>query len=192
MIRNVYQIGMLLVTLFVVNLIVSYSQTPPPPPPPLIWKAPDSNEIKKYPNNTHRFSVEFAGEIEVSENGGVLSHYVAKRAGSLSYVRVIHFTEEDLKKVSNEAILQEVKDTYSTTDGYKIVGEVKAEPKSIEFSASNKYKFRRIRAMLASGKLYELYIDVTNWHILQDYHKDKVEAFNFEANRFFSSFKLLK
>lgn len=162
-----------------------------PPPPPLIWKAPASSEVKRYTNSAHKFSVEFIGDPTVNE-GMVMSHYTVKRSGSMMYVRVIEFTQEDLQKVTVPEVIQQVKSAYGTTQKYSIVDLVSEKSDAIEFAASDKFHFRRVNARVVNGKLYELYIDVTNWHILEDHYLEKVKAFNEEANRFFKSFELIK
>ncbi|HQZ97748.1 MAG TPA: hypothetical protein PLP21_15610 [Pyrinomonadaceae bacterium] len=165
---------------------------PPPPPPPLIWKAPASSEVKRYINSAHKFSVDFIGDPSVSEGIGVMSHYTVKRPGSLMYVRVIEFAKEDLQKVTVPEIIQQVKSAYGTTLKYSIVDLLSEKSDAIEFSASDTFHIRRVNARVVNGKLYELYIDVTNWHILKDHYPEKVKAFNEEANRFFKSFELQK
>jgi hypothetical protein len=162
------------------------------PPPPLIWKSPDSSEVKRYVNSRHKFSVDFIGDPKVDEGVGVMSYYAVKRPGSQMYVRVIEFTKEDLQKVTVSEIITQIKSAYGTTLKYSIVDLVNEKSDSIEFSASNKFYFRRVNARVVNGKLYELYIDVTNWHILQDQYPEKVKAFNEEVDRFFKSFALRK
>lgn len=161
------------------------------PPPPLIWTPPDSSEVTKYVSSTHGFSIDFIGTPAVAENRGVLSFYTVRRKGSLMSVRVVHFTKEDLEKMTNLEIIQEIKAVYGTSHGFEILKLTKEQDQAIEFSSSNKYTFRRVKAEIRGDKLYELYIDVTNWHILQDYYKDRVDAFNREADRFFDSFRFL-
>lgn len=176
--------------LFGVNLFAQ--DGPPPPPPPLIWKAPAPSELKRYVNPSKGFSVDFVGDPKVNEGVGVMSHYTVKRSGSQMYVRVIEFTREDLQKVTVPEILAQVKAAYGTTRDYQLVGPTTEKPDSIDFAATNKYYFRRVNARVVDGRLYELYIDVVNWHILQDHYAEKVKDFNVEADRFFKSFVLTK
>lgn len=171
---------------------ISAQDGPPPPPSPLIWEAPDSSEVKRYINSAHKFSADFIGDPKISEGAGVLSHYLVKRPGSQMYVRVIEFTKEDLQKVALPEIIAQIKAAYGTTLSYRIIDLISEKADSIEFSALDKFHFRRVSARVVNGKLYELVIDVTNWHILKDQYPEKVKRFNDDADQFFNSFALLK
>jgi len=108
------------------------------------------------------------------------------------WVRGISFTKQDLEKLSNEEIIQQVKVAHGSYRGFKIVDVVNERSDAVEYSATDKVALRRVNARIANGKLYELYIDVTNWHILQANYPEKVRGFSEEAERFFKSFALLK
>lgn len=173
-------------------LCANSQSTVPPPPPVLIWKAPNPSEIKVFKSNLNHFSAEFAGEVDAGDGIGVLSHYIAKRPGSLTYVRVIQLTAEDLKNPKFESTLDEIKAVYGRKAGYRIIDDKKIDPFTIEFSATNGQSFRRVKAMRYGPTIYEMYVDVVNWPILRDLYKERVEEFNREVDRFFNSFKVLK
>ena len=188
---NKFGAALIISSCFIGNL--NAQAEPPPPPPPLIWQAPLESEIKRYSNSKHGFSVEFPGAPEVTDRSfDIMNYYTVRRGGSTMWVRVISFTKEDLEKVSNEEIIRQVKAAHSSYGKFKIVDVVNERSDAIEYSATDKLTFRRVNARIVNGKLFELYIDVTNWHILQDNYPEKAKAFNQEADRFFRSFLLLK
>jgi hypothetical protein len=163
------------------------------PPPPLIWRAPEPSEIKRFVSTTHKFSIDFIGEPKASGAAGPgMSYYVVQRPGSLMTVRVIEFTKEELEKHSTADILSQIESVYGTTKNYEIVGQTTQNAELIDFASTDKQHFRRVKARFVNGTLYELYIDVTNWHILQPHYPDKTKAFMEEADRFFKSFAIIK
>ena len=142
--------------------------------------------------------MDFPGEPTVSEvqkNGqfNLLNFYSVRRQGSLTSIRVIDFTADDLKKIASKEfdVIGQVKTAYSQ-GSYKIEKIYRETADSVEFSSTDGLYLRRVSARLLNGKLFELYIDVTNWHVLSKHHPDLVEKFNSEAERFFNSFKLEK
>lgn len=163
------------------------------PPPPLIWTPPDATQT--YTNFTYGFSVDLPETPEISEGRlgapSTMNFYTVRRPGSLVYVRVINFTEEELKKVSSQELIRQIKSAHSSKT-FKIGTIFKEGVDHVDYSSSDGATFRRVNARIADGKLYELYIDVTNWHILTESYPETVKKFNAEADRFFKSFKLSK
>ncbi|MDQ3798382.1 MAG: hypothetical protein M3384_02930 [Acidobacteriota bacterium] len=175
-----------------------------PPPPPLLYLAPAKAEIKEFVSKEHNFSVAFPGvpkaEVKQAKDARE-SVFKVYRQGSYSVVTVWEFKndaekrrEEFLKKY-RESILntsppfggrQMLKPSIISENDIQI-GKYKGK----EFAYEADIKFTRTLLLFAGKRIYEIKADVTNWHILREYQKNKAEDFLKEAERFFNSFKLL-
>ena len=169
-----------------------FAQTPPPPPAPLIYTAPGKNELKEFIADDKTFSITFPGTPKVStetaENAKV-TIYRVYRSGSNSIVNTADFNFE--LENNKEKIYETIKNTYLKIPKSSLVAENDFEfdgKKGKEFEILQDYTFLIIRVLIAGTRIYELRSDVTNWHIISKYNKDKVAEFKNETRRFFASF----
>lgn len=187
-----YILGLILILNFF--SFVAVAQLPPPPPAPLIYKSPEKKDLQEYTASNKSFKAIFPGTPQVSENKEKIStsiSYSVKRMGSLSLVLINEFdvnTEDKLsyvfESVKSGLIKQNLK--IENEKDIKIDGIV-----GKEFSASDALTFQKARIFATGKRIYIILSDVTNWQILNNFHKDKVEEFNNETDRFFNSFKIL-
>lgn len=175
-----------------------FAQEPLPPPPPLIYAPPDVGEIKELVASECGYAISFAGSIEVRKKPNDpefgcsgLSH---SRKGSLATFRMIRFSKDDLAKHPPEEVFSMIKEAYRFKSRNESSSEKEIKVDGIdgkEFSFSDNIRYRRVLAFIKDRTLYELYIDVTNWHILNAHHPEIAAAFEREADRFFKSFRFL-
>jgi hypothetical protein len=173
-----------------------FGQDPPPPPPPLIYKAPDKSTLKTYVSKDHAFEVVFPGEpttkkIEAAEFN--VFTFETYKDGSRSTIIVYQYNsvmdrnKDALYAVIRQNLLNAPKTTIES-EGEIINGDIHGK----EFNVLSDYTFRRTR-VFANGRLvYIVSCDVTNWHILNSYRKEKVVEFKNESERFMNSFKINK
>ncbi|HEX8249222.1 MAG TPA: hypothetical protein VF599_13680 [Pyrinomonadaceae bacterium] len=173
------------------------------PPPPLIYSAPSAAEIKEFVSKENNFSISFPGVPNTAakktedSTENVFSVY---RSGSNSTVSVWEFKNdvenrrEEVLKRYRESILyapflssgDKLKPSITSENDIQI-GKYKGK----EFAYKADLKFTRVRLLFAGKRIYKIKTDVTNWHILTEYYKEKVSDFGKETDRFFNSFKFL-
>jgi hypothetical protein len=184
--------------IFILNifaLTVSAQAPPPPPPPPLIYKAPGKSDFKEFISEEKNFQIVFPGAPKItkqeSENGTVTSYQVY-REGSNSIVGITEF-KYDLEK-NRERIYEIMKAAFLKSPKTKIESEKDIQLNGLpgkEFNLLSDFQYQRTRIFIVGERIYEIRNDVTNWHILTKYNKEKVDDFNNETERFFNSFKFL-
>ena len=185
---------------------VAFAQdgSPPPPPPPLIYSAPQVSDIKEFVSKDAGFSASFPGipDSKVLQGEGfVLTYFKTRRKGSNSTVTLIEYKEhieskaEKIIEKYRESILNNplvigksqypsriTSDRETNVDGIKV--------REIDYTSD--LEFTKIRLLFIANRVYELKTDVTNWHLLNQYHKEIVADFEKETARFFNSFKIIK
>ena len=169
-------------------------QAPPPPPPPLIYEAPATTDIKSFTAADKSFTADFPGKPEVDEkmmgNGKVYSFRVYRK-GSNSVIGITEFMD-DLSSES-ERVFKVVRERMQKRPDTKIVSEKEAKLGGYtgkEFVIDDGFVHRISRVFIVRQRIYEIYVDVTNWHILTRHNPEIVAAFEKEAVRFFDSFHL--
>ncbi len=176
-----------------------------PPPPPLIWAPPSESEIKEFISKEFGFKISFPGEPKIEtkkSEDGFETLFKVYRNGSNSFVRVTDFKER-LKKYQEQMIQSYRELILNTPPPYigakvskpEIISESEftvGKYKGIEFVYKFDLRFAKVRLLFVEKRTYEIKLDITNWHILNDHYKEKVEAFNKETERFFNSFQLIK
>jgi hypothetical protein len=176
-----------------------------PPPPPLIWAAPSETEIKEFVSKDLGFKISFPGEpkLETKQVDGVEESFLkVYRKGSNSIVRIFTYKNkvakfrDEIVKNYRESIMNSPppyfgakipKPEISSENEFKI-----GKYNGIEFTYKFDLSFAKVRLLFVDKRVYEIKTDVTNWHILTQSFKQKVEEFDKETQRFFDSFQLLK
>jgi len=167
-----------------------------PPPAPLIYRAPEKSELKEFTSEDTAFQITFPGVPKTSEqeiSNGNVTNYRVYRQGSNSIVNTIDYNfelESNMEKIYETVkanLLKVPKSTVEAEKDIKVDGKV-----GKEFNVLQDYQFQKIRILIVGKRIYEIRSDVTNWHILSKYNKEKVVDFENETERFFSSFKLNK
>ena len=181
-----------------INLIFlfSFSMKAQGPPAPYIYSAPQKADIKKYVVKEDNFEIDFAGNVDTSStnfSGGVENTYSKKAIGTLTKVTVTttnqRLTENEIK-LHLEKLKQEHLEPVENSLEYEKVIDGN-QYTGIEFAYKRGYEYVKVHLFVVGRKTFELYIDVTNWHILNDHRKDKVKEFEDEATRFFNSYNYL-
>lgn len=172
------------------------AQPPPPPPPPLIYQSPDKNEIKDFVSEDKTFQITFPGIPKITkqeiENATFTSHRVY-RQGSNSIVNIYDYEFEIEGR--KDKILETVKNNLLKKPKLTIESEKDIEIGGLagkELEVLQDYQFQIIRILITGERIYELKNDVTNWHILSKFNKDKIAEFKDETRRFFDSFKIIQ
>ncbi|MCD9187409.1 MAG: hypothetical protein LUM44_13320 [Pyrinomonadaceae bacterium] len=183
--------------IFVISI---YSQSPPPPPPPkpLIYSAPGKDEIKEFESKDFDFKADFVGVPNLTQGKlieGTENLFKINHKGSEAHIRVIDFDFNIEKSVDKDEIFGLFKSKYLDEPGNELVSEkdfsLNGKPGK-EFEIKDDLELKKIRVLIRNDRIYEQYIDVTNWHILSEYNPDKVKAFRDEAARFFASFEIVE
>ena len=190
-------------------LLLSFSSLPisaqdDSPPPPLIYLAPRADEIKEFASKENNFSIGFPGVPKVDTKPAkefTSAIFRVYRHGSSSLVSVWQFKknvenrQEEILKKYRESILN-LAPPFPGAQFPKpsIISETdiqigKYKGKELAYEAD--LRFVRVRLLFVGKRVYEIKTDVTNWHILTKYQKDKAADFAKETERFFSSFRLL-
>jgi len=172
-----------------------FAQKTMPPPRALIYSAPDTKELSEFTSTENNFKAVFPGKPKVikqdSEEVSVTVFRVY-RQGSNSVLNVYEF-KNDLEQIK-ENVYQMIKTTLLKTPDAKIEAERDVQTNGIgakEFDVLHDLQFQRNRVLIVGNRVYELKNDVTNWHIISKYNKEKAADFERETSRFFESFKLL-
>lgn len=180
--------------MFIVGGTTVFAQSPPPAP--LIYKAPEKSDLKEFTAEDKTFQITFPGVPKITEQeipNGKVTNYRVYRQGSNSIVNTIDY-EFELKdagkiyEVVKTNLLKLPKLTVEAERDIKIDGVIVGK----EFDVLQDYHFQKVRILIVGKRIYEIKSDVTNWHILSKYNKDKVTDFENETERFFASFKSLK
>ncbi len=178
-----------------VGIVAVSAQSPPRPPKPLIYKVPEKNELKEFVSEDKTFQIVFPGVPKMTEQeipNGKITNYRVYQEGSTSIVNTIDYNYElsdadKIYEIVKANLLKLPKAKIETEKDIK-VGEISGK----EFDVLQDYQFQKIRILIVGKRIYEIKSDVTNWHILNNYYKDKVAGFRNETERFFASFKSLK
>lgn len=169
---------------------------PPPPPPPLIYSAPKKSEIKRVEYGIWGFSIDVAGSLKqenIESESSQRTDFSSYRKGSNVKVSVRNYSRpEGVYDLSPE--MERIKNIYllaseNTKTYEKVIPFEGGSSVEFGFTFSGGMEYARVRLIRARYFIYVLYLDVTNWHILNNHSKDKVIEFNTEADRFFDSFK---
>ena len=186
----------LLSLIFILNLCVLAVHAQLPPPPPLIYKAPEKTELKEFVSEDKTFQITFPGIPKISKQeieGGNLTSYIVYRQGSNSIVNTADFTveveanKEKIYETMKSNLLKLPKTTIEAERNFKIDGK-----EGKEFDVVQDFYLQKIRILIIGKRIYEIKSDVTNWHILSKYSKEKAAEFENETRRFFDSFKHIK
>ncbi len=172
-----------------------FAQKQLPPPRALIYNAPDTKELKEFTSTENNFKAIFPGIPKVNkqdwEKVSVTSFRIY-RQGSNTILNVYEF-KNDLEQIKEKGY-ELLKTSLLKTPDAKFEAERDVQTNGIgakEFDFLVGLQFQRIRVLIVGNRVYELKNDVTNWHILSKYNKEKVADFERETTRFFESFKLL-
>lgn len=166
------------------------------PPPPLIYKAPDKSSLKTYTSDDKTFEVVFSGNPAVKNlepNGFKVLSLQTNQNGSHSSVVVYSYNViMDQNKASTYGVIRQniLKSPKTTIESELDLknGEVDGR----EFNVLSDYVYKRIRVFAKDKRVYVVSCDVTNWHILNQWYKEKVADFKAESERFLNSFKIRK
>ncbi|MBS1796427.1 MAG: hypothetical protein JSS81_21435 [Acidobacteria bacterium] len=175
------------------------------PPPPTIYSAPNPSEIKEFISDQDGFKVSFPGipkAQESTKNETRIRSYSVNREGSNSMVSVMEFkpgaefdTDQFIASYK-EGILNLSTTLYGQNfPNAKIVLEKdfqSGKNKGKEFHYEWLMMFYKVRLLFVDKKVYEVLVNVSNWHILKDMRKEKVEEFERESERFLNSFQVLE
>lgn len=170
---------------------------PPPPPPPLIFSAPPASEIKEFKAENFGFKADFAGTPQNTQGKLITGNenvFKTKYKGAETLVRVIEFDFDIEKSVDSNDIFELFKEKYLDEPGNELVSEkaITVSGKNAkEFEIKDTFYFNKIKVVINEDRIYEIFINVTNWHILSRYNPEKVREFQTEAERFHNSFQLI-
>ncbi len=165
------------------------------PPPPLIYAPPDIAQLQEYSAPRYGFKIVFAGipyeSQELSEEENIFK-FRTRQNGSTEMVKVTQLVLKGSESVSDSTIFDRKRDEYhadkkSTLESEKDVFVGSRLGK--EFRFNQVLFYRIIRVFIVKNHIYELSVDVTNWHILQQFNQDKIREFENESLRFFESFQ---
>ena len=203
----------LILLTFVITVITAFAQKPvksprkeiltvqgdtnrplqPPPPAPLIYKAPNTSDLKDFVSEDKTFQATFPGTPKITkqevENGFVTSYRVY-RYGSNSIVNVLDYNS-DLENYK-EKIFENIKNSFIKSPKTTIQAERDfqfKEKTGKEFDVLQDFNYQRVRLLVVGTRVYELISDATNWHIIGEVTKKQFFA---ETERFFNSFEHLK
>jgi hypothetical protein len=191
--------------IFCFVLAGKYKAQDMPPPPPLIWAPPSETDIKEFVSKELGFKISFPGEpkLEKKQIDGVDESFLkVYRKGSNSIVRVLTYknkvekSRDEIVKNYRESIMNspppyfgaKVQKPEITSENEFKIGKYKG----IEFIYKFDLRFAKVRLLFVDKRVYEIKTDVTNWHILTQSFKNKVEEFDKETKRFLDSFQLIK
>ncbi len=175
------------------------------PPPPAIFSVPKQEDLKEFVPEDKRFKITFGGIPNLEKQDKIdyqLETYKVVKNACKSIV-VIREYKRNVEKNKDE-ILADIKQNILNLPNNLYTSEfpkteIKDEKvikigkyKGIEFNYLHTYNFYKIRILFVGKRVYEITNHATNWHILSDYNKEKVEAFHKETERFFSSFQILE
>ena len=172
------------------------TQAPPPPPPPLIYKAPEKSDFKEFVSEDKTFEIVFPGVPKITKqeiSNGVVTSYRVYRQGSNSIVNTVDYNF-DLEN-QREKVYQTVKNNLTKIPKAVIETERDIKIDGItgkEYGISYDLQFQKLVILIVGRRVYELKSDVTNWHILSRYNKEKVADFENETKRFFASFNSIQ
>lgn len=184
--------------IFVTSIYSQGPPPPPPPPPPLIYSAPGKDEIKGFKSEDFGFKADFVGTPVLTQGTlieGKENLFKIRHKGSNAHIRVIGFDFNVEKSVDKTEIYELFKSKYLNEPGNELVSEKDFSlngKNGKEFEIKDRFEFRKIRVLIKDERIYEQYIDVTNWHILSNGIPAKVKEFNDEAVRFFASFEIFE
>lgn len=173
-----------------------FAQSPPPPPPPLIYSAPAKSELKEFVSEDKTFQITFPGVPKIAKekiNDGNFTGYSVYRQGSNSIVNTVDYDFE--VEGQSEKVFENIRASFLQISKTTIEAEKDIEVDNVsgkEFDVLQDYNYQKIRILIVGKRIYELRNDVTNWHILSKFNKEKVAEFEEETKRFFASFKILK
>ncbi len=168
------------------------------PPPPLIYSAPDKSQIAEFRADRLGFKIDFPGKpaetskLSNEENVFIFKLYIN---GSNKIVKVTELGFDKLQNINAAEIFEQKKLEYLRAENNTLEYEKDISFKNFkgkEFAVKRGYEFQKSRVYIAGNKIYEITIDVTNWHILQNHYKPKVAEFEAEAAGFFDSFEIIR
>lgn len=168
----------------------------PPPPAPLIYKAPQKTDLNEFVSEDNTFQITFPGVPKITKQeipNGTVTNYRVYRQGSSSVVNAIDYNFE--LENQKEKIYEIVKNNLLKAPKAAIGAErdiIISGTAGKEFDVLQDYQFQTIRVLIIGRRIYEIKSDVTNWHILSKYNKDKAVDFENETRRFLDSFKSIK
>ena len=174
-------------SLILSSVATAAAQTPAPAP--LLYSAPAASEIETFTAPDKSFSASFPGKPEVEEKmmgNAKVSSFRVYRKGSNTVIGITDF----MRDISGypERVFKTVRDRMLLKPDTKIVSEKDIKLDSYvgkEFVIDSGPVHRISRVFIARERIYEVYIDVTNWNILRPI---AVSSFEKEATRFLDSF----
>jgi hypothetical protein len=182
------------------------AQDPLPPPAPLIYESPKPSDIKEFSDPDKGFKISFPGTpskvVELLEHVSSVTYKVRSK-GSNASVCMVTFSG-DVEQNAAALIDTYRRDLASLTQqgpanlrngtsNILIDTEIKLDGHpGREFGYESDFHYTRIAIFVVKNRMYEIKVDVTNWHLLKAHHPDRVRAFNNEADRFIKSFSLVK
>jgi hypothetical protein len=163
------------------------------PPSPVLYSAPAASEIQTFTAPDKSFSASFPGKPEVEEKmmgNAKVSSFRVYRKGSNTVIGITDF----MRDISGnpERVFKMVRDRMLLKPDSKIASEKDIKLDSHagkEFVIDSGYVHRISRVFIVRERIYEVYIDVTNWNILAP---TVVSSFEKEATRFLDSFRLVQ
>lgn len=181
-------------------------QPPPPPPAPLIYSAPSDADLVEFTEQSGSFKATFPGQPrEVVHDSGLIRerHYTVVRNGSMTRVIVLEF-QDTIESRASEILSNLRKNVSGLTrnppkelgeNPGKITVETVSEINGKTFDVlgyESAMFFTHFAFHITGKRLYVISTDVTNWHILKQFHPKIVNEFNAEADRFLRSFAITK
>jgi hypothetical protein len=186
---TVFAIGIILAA-----AVATLAQTQGPPPPPLIYAPPAASDMKSFTAADKTFSANFPGTPEVEEkmmgNGKVYS-FRTYRKGSNSVIGITEFGRDVSR--DPEPVFKMIRERILRKPNVNITSEKDVKLETFagkEFVIEDGFVHRISRVYLVRERIYEIYVDATNWHILKAHNPAVVLSFEKEASRFFDSFRL--
>ncbi|MGD9589779.1 MAG: hypothetical protein AB7Q37_16920 [Pyrinomonadaceae bacterium] len=190
----------LTIGLFLKAVIHVAGQAPPPPPAPLIYSPPTKAEMTVYSEPNGIFKATFPGkpqERKLTLATHTETSYSVSRKGSLSNVSIIQYgTSIESRSAAMIDIFRSniAKLTRNPPSGIENAGKIISESDlNINgmiwriFEYETQFYFTHVALYIRKNQLFIVSSDVTNWHILKEYHPETVKEFDLEAERFLRS-----
>ncbi len=181
-------------TIILLLIMPVYSQTEAPPAP-LRYSKPDTSLLQEFSAPRYGFKITFAGKPSESkeylENENIFT-FSTSQNGSSGIVKVTQLKTGGVGEISESKIFNSKKTDYlsnkkSSLDYEKDISVGNRNGK--EYGINQGISYRKIRVFIFKNHVYEISIDVINWHVLQQFYKEKVKDFESESLRFFESFQ---
>ena len=183
-------------TSVILAVVIAAAAQDGPPPPPLIYAPPAAADIQTFSSSDKSFTASFPGKPEVEEKmmgNAKVSSIRVYRKGSNSVIGITDFMRDI--SANSEQVFKMVRERMVAKGDAKIVSEKDVKLDTYagkEFVIDSGMVHRISRVFVVRERIYEIYIDVTNWQILTDHNPKVVSEFDKEATRFLDSFQLAK